>query len=114
MKFKVEESRRVGSVQVLTLSGRLVFGDGAEALDASLQNLIARGERALLLDCSGVTAIDSEGICPLVRNAVSLHKRGGHLKLLKLSPHVRLVLEVTRLLTVIEAFDDEQAALHSF
>jgi anti-sigma B factor antagonist len=113
-KFTLEEHRRVGPVLVLGLTGRLVMGDGDEKLDAALQVLINRGERALLLDCAEVSAIDSQGIKALVRNTVSLWNRGGQLKLLRLAPRVRTVLEVTRLLSVIEAFDDEDAALRSF
>jgi len=113
-KFTLEESRRAGPVLVVELRGRLVMGDGDQELDAALQVLIGRGERALLLDCANVPAIDSQGIRSLVRNAVSLHNRGGQLKLLNLTPRVRSVLEVTRLLNVIEAFDDEEAALRSF
>jgi len=113
-KFTLEEHRRVGPVLVVGLTGRLVMGDGDEKLDAALQVLINRGERALLLDCADVSAIDSQGIRALVRNTVSLHNRGGHLKLLRLTPRVRTVLEGTRLLSVIEAFEDEDAALRSF
>jgi hypothetical protein len=36
------------------------------------------------------------------------------LKLLKLSPRVRQVLDATRLFNVLEAFDDESAAIASF
>lgn len=113
-KFTVEESRRAGPVLVVALRGRLVMGEGEEKLDAALQDLIGRGERALLLDCAHVTAIDSQGIRALVRNTVSLQNRGGQLKLLRVTRRVRTVLEVTRLLNVIEAFDDEDAALRSF
>jgi anti-sigma B factor antagonist len=114
MSFLVKESERAGPVQILELTGRLALGDGAEKLNQSLQGLIARGERNLLLDCAGVEALDSEGIRVLLRAVVSLRSRGGGLKLMKLTPQVRWVLEVTRLLTVIETFDDEQAALRSF
>jgi anti-sigma B factor antagonist len=113
-KFTVEESRRAGPVLVVELRGRLAMGEGEEKLNAALQDLIGRGERALLLDCAKVTAIDSQGIRALVRNIVSLQNRGGQLKLLRLTRRVRTVLEVTRLLNVIEAFDDEGAARRSF
>lgn len=112
--FTVKEERREGPVLVVVLDGRLIYGDGDQKLMDFIQGLINRGERALLLDCAGVPSIDSQGIKALVRSVVSMHKREGALKLVHLSPHVRMVLEVTRLLTVIEAFDDEEAALRSF
>lgn len=114
MHFDVKERRRVGSVLVLELSGRLTMGQGDGKLDEALQSRIARGERALLLDFTRVRLIDSQGIQVLVRGVLSMEKCGGKVKLLNLAPRVREVLKVTRLLGVIEAFEDEDAALRSF
>lgn len=112
--FSATEIRRAGPVLLVKLTGRLVMGEGERKLDEFLQGLIARGERALLLDCAEVPAIDSQGIKSLARAVVSLQNKGGVLKLLALTPRVRMVLDVTRLLGVIEVFDDEEAALRSF
>lgn len=106
--------RRAGPVTVLELSGRLTVGKGSDVLDEKLQTLIADGRSALLLDCSQLSSIDSQGISALVRAVVSIGKRGGRLKLLKPTPRVRYVLEITRLIKVIECFDDEAAAIRSF
>lgn len=110
----IVSERQAGSVTILAISGRLVIGDASEALDEKLQSLLAAGRLFLLLDCGQVTSIDSCGIKSLVRGVTSAEKRGGKMKLLKVAGHVREVLSITRLLTVIETFDDEQAALQSF
>ncbi|MGD0694226.1 MAG: STAS domain-containing protein [Terriglobia bacterium] len=110
----IVKERQAGSVTILELSGRLHIGAVVEELDQKLQRLVAEGRTALLLDCSQVAGIDSQGIKTLVRGVISAQRRGGKLKLLKLTPRVREVLSITRLLTVIESFDDEQAALSSF
>lgn len=113
MPLEMKE-RQAGSVTVLEVCGRLTVGQGSEVLEEKLQDLIAAGQRYLLLDCSRATAIDSHGIKALVRGLTSAEKRGGKLKLLKLTPRVREPLDITRLLTVIDAFDDEETALRSF
>lgn len=113
MAFAVKE-RRSGPVVILELSGRLTMGEATDKVDAALRKLIDAGERALLLDCAGVPVVDSQGIKSLVWGLTSLQKRGGRLKLLRITPRVREVLDMTRLLTVIETFDDEAAALGSF
>lgn len=113
MAFTLKE-RRNGPVVVLELEGRLTFGEATDKVDAALRRLIEAGERALLLDCSQVASIDSQGIKSLVSGYTSLEKRGGRLKLLRLSPRVREVLELTRLIPLMEAFDDEAAAVKSF
>ncbi len=113
MAFAVRE-RRSGPVVILELEGRLTLGEGARKLTSAIRRLVSSGERALLLDCARVPVIDSQGIKSLVWGLTSLEKRGGKLKLLRLSPRVREVLQLTRLLTVIEHYDDEAAALRSF
>jgi len=113
MSLEITE-RRAGSVIVLELAGRLTMGEGVEVMDERVQSVVSAGCLSLLLDCSKVTFIDSQGIHVLVRGVNSLEKQGGKLKLLKISPRVRHVLEVTRLLNVIESFDDEEEALRTF
>lgn len=108
------KERQAGSVTILELSGRLFMGEASDELDLKLQGLMSEGRVNLLLDCSRVTGIDSQGIKSLVRGVISAQKRGGKLKLLKLSHRVKEVLQITRLLTVIEFFDDEGVALQSF
>jgi len=110
----VVKERQAGSVTILDLSGKLHVGAAVEEVDQKLQGLIADGRTALLLDLSQVTGIDSQGIKTLVRGVISAQRRGGKLKLMKLTPRVHEVLDITRLLTVIEAFDNEADALRSF
>ena len=113
MAFAVTE-RRAGPVVILELNGRLTMGEATDKLDAALRQLVESGERALVLDCAGIPVVDSQGIKSIVWGLTSLQKRGGKLKLLKVTPRVREVLDMTCLLTVIETFDDEAAALGSF
>lgn len=110
----INNERQAGSVTILELSGRLFIGEASDELDQRLQGFMSAGRVNLLLDCSHVSGIDSQGIKSLVRGVISAQKRGGQLKLLKLSHRVKEVLQITRLLTVIESFDDEGDALQSF
>jgi len=112
-EFEIKE-RQVGEVTVLELRGRVALGKGAQALNDKLQTLIDLGRIKLLLQCSEVTILDSQGISSLVRGVISMRKRGGQLKLLKLSPRAHRVLEITHLLTFIQSFEDEAEALASF
>lgn len=114
MAFSLKERRRAGPVVVLELAGRLTLGQASEELEQMLQRLMAQGERALLLDCAGLAVIDSQGIKALVRSLTSMERQGGKLKLLNLTARVHEVLDLTRLLTVLESFDDEETALRSF
>lgn len=99
---------------VLEPSGRLTLQTGGDALDEKLQGLIAAGHRAVLLDCTNILGIDSWGIRTLVRGVTEIEKQGGKLKLLKLPPQMRQALKFTRVLTLIETYDEELLALASF
>lgn len=108
------KERQAGVVTVVEVSGALTLQELAPKLDEKLQSLIARGRLALLVNCSGVKDLDSRGLGVLARGLISVSRRGGKLKLLKISPSVRDALNLTRLSTVMESFDDEESALRSF
>ena len=104
--------RKVGPIIMLELGERLTI-EGVGELREKVESLVADGHTALLLDCSQVTAIDSQGLGALVRTWVSLNHRGGKLKLIH-SVRMREVFEITGLQKVIECFDDVGSALRSF
>jgi len=104
--------RQVGPVTVLQVSGRIVF-DGSEGLDEKLQSLIAAGQVKLVLECSGVQAIDSSGIGAIARAASDTAKRQGKLKLLNPSSRVQQGLALVRLLPLVEEFRSEEEAVAS-
>jgi anti-sigma B factor antagonist len=108
------KDRQIDSVTLVDVVGRLETSGGSDALEEKLQSLIRQGQRSLLLECSRVSAIDSSGIGALVRCVISVHNRGGDLKLLRLSPVMRSALKVLGLIERLESFDDEATALASF
>jgi anti-anti-sigma factor len=110
----VFKERNAGRVTILECVGRQTAGEGTQALHDRVQALLAEGRIFLLLDLSQLRSIYSEDISALVRSFISTAKSGGKLKLLKLSSRVRQVLDATRLFNVLEAFDDEAAAIASF
>ena len=113
MLVEVRE-RRVGDITLVEVSGRMTLLEATDIFNRKLENLISAGQIRLIVDCSQIASIDSQGISALVRGVISSRRRGGNLKLLKMSARVRQVMEAARLLTVIEAFEDEAAALASF
>jgi anti-sigma B factor antagonist len=61
-----------------------------------------------------VSYIDSSGIGELVSGFTSVTNQGGQLKLLNLTKRVQDLLQITKLYTVFEVFDDEAAGVRSF
>lgn len=106
--------RKSGEVTLIEVRGRATIGAGNDLMSGKLREAVEGGATKLLVSLEGVTQIDSSGISTLVRNYVTLGKKGGALKLMKPIGRVRDVLEVTRLVSCIPTFDDEVKALASF
>ena len=106
--------RTVGDVTVLDLEGRLILDDGCEPLRMALNHAIGDGPGKLLLNLGGVTFLDSAGVGLIACKYVTMCRHGGQLKLCNLRPRCREVLQITKLLTVFEAFPSEADALKSY
>lgn len=104
----------IGDVTILRLSGRLELEEGDLALRDHVDRLVGSGRLKILLDLEAVTRIDSAGIGMLVSKYLSTQKRGGTIKLLRLTRRSDHLMDITRLATVFEIFDDEADAVRSF
>jgi anti-sigma B factor antagonist len=106
--------RRSGDVTILDLQGRLVLDDGDTSCAEHIDLLVREGRIRIILNLQGVTYIDSAGVGALVAKYITLRKRGGDLKLLRLSERVRRVIGISHLLAVFETFESEELAVRSF
>ena len=107
-------SRQVGNVSVIDVAGRITLGEGSAALRETLRDMVAKNQNKILLNLADVTYIDSSGIGELVSGFTTVTNTGGQLKLLNLNKRVKDLLQITKLYTVFEVFDDETAAVRSF
>ena len=106
--------RESNGVVILDLTGPLILGDGTVALRDEIRARLGKGQNSILLNLNGVPYIDSCGIGEVVTSFTSVRNRGGELKLVNLEKKVHGVLQITKLHTIFEVYDDEAAALHSF
>jgi anti-sigma B factor antagonist len=105
---------KVGEVTLVEAAGRITLGENVAALRDQLQELIDTGHKKIVLKLADVSYIDSSGIGELVMAYNNVRREGGALKLLNLTQRVSDLLQITKLSTVFEVFDDEQKALNSF
>ncbi len=103
-----------GRATVLTVRGDLVIGDAESAFKKTLTRLLEEGKVNFLIDLGQVRFLDSSGLGALVRAMTSSQKEGGQTKLLHVGPQVRKLLEMTKLDSVFEIYDDRDEALASF
>ena len=97
------KERQVGGVAILDLSGKITIGEGSVQLREAVRRLLDEGKKKILLNLGDVSYVDSSGIGELVSSYTTTNHNGGH-----------DLLTITKLLTVFESFDNEDAAVASF
>jgi len=106
--------RNVGDVAIVDLAGRVTLGEGSGLVRSTIKDLVAKGQKNILVNLKEVSYIDSAGLGELVGSYASVTNLGGSIKLLHPQAKVHDLLQVTKLFTVFVTFDDENEALRSF
>jgi anti-sigma B factor antagonist len=105
--------RQVGKVAILDLSGKVTLGENAGILRDEFKVLLAEGYKNILLNMAAVSYVDSAGLGELVGAYTTAANGGVKVKLLNLQSKMHDLLQITKLHTVFEIFDNEQAAIAS-
>src|SRR5215475_4177578 len=110
------DSRRGGEsgIAIVDLRGRISLGEGSALLRKTVRDLLEQGHARILLNLGDVNYIDSSGIGELVSGFTAVRNRGGELKLLSLTKKVNDLLQLTKLFTVFDVYNDETTAVGSF
>lgn len=107
-------TRQVGDVTVIDAVGRITLGEGSVLLRETVRNVVGMGNKKLLLNLGEVSYIDSSGVGELVYSYTTVTGQQGQFKLLNLTQRVKDLLQITKLYTVFEVYDDETRAVRSF
>jgi len=106
--------REVRGVVILDLEGRLVFEDGVDQFVEQINALLKQSRKRILLNFDQVTYLDSAGVGAIASKYMTARKKDADVKLLNLRRKSHNVLNTTRLLSVLQAFDSEDEAIDSF
>jgi anti-sigma B factor antagonist len=103
-----------GGLTVIALSGNLMGGPDASALNGKLHELVGMGSTKVVLDLTGVEFINSSGLGLLIGGATTLRNAGGALKIACASEKILALIKITKLGSVFETFDTVSAAAAAF
>jgi anti-sigma B factor antagonist len=106
-------TRSVDGVLVVDCNGRIVFGEESAALREKVKTALAQSPK-VVLNLGEVNYIDSGGLGTLVSLYTTARNAGGALKLARLTDRVGDLLQVTKLVSIFEVFENEQSAVQSF
>mgnify|MGYP005850474831 CR=1 FL=1 len=107
-------TRKVGDIVILDVDGKILMGEGDLEIKKTVDDLLKKGKKNILLNLAHVPYLDSAGLGEIIRCFTTLRKNGGSFKLL--SPNQRIIdlLGITKLLNVFDWYDNEDSALKSF
>ncbi|MBZ5502805.1 MAG: STAS domain-containing protein [Acidobacteriia bacterium] len=106
--------RDVNGVNVLDIEGRIVLGEESNSFREKVKSMLAAGNKKIVLNLANVSYIDSAGLGTLVAIFHSARGQGSTLKLANLGSKFKELLQVTKLITVFDTYDNEAAAIQSF
>ncbi len=101
-----------GAMTVLTPKESLTY-ENCEELEATFNECINQHKTKVILDCKGISFIDSEGLELLVQVYEELRKRGGILKIVSLNTVCHEIFVATRLINVFHVYNDIHEAIRS-
>ena len=68
--------RQVGDVIILDIQGKILIGEGDDALREAVTRLVESGKKKILLNLADVPYVDSAGLGEIVRCYTTVSKQG--------------------------------------
>ena len=109
MKISYEDH---DTTSVITVSGEMT-GDHAQTFRRVCEERLQVGIKSVVLDLEYVTLIDSLGLEVLLWLIEAASEGGGHVRLVRVDPTVRKIMEITRLERRFSMYDTIESAAKS-
>ncbi len=103
-----------GNVTVIELEGKLMGGPDAVELHETLHGLVEKDVKNFVLDLKGVDWINSSGLGILISGLTTVRNNGGDLCLAQPGDKIKNILNITKLSSVFNSFDELEEAVESF
>ncbi|HNW35810.1 MAG TPA: STAS domain-containing protein [Candidatus Ozemobacteraceae bacterium] len=113
MELKIDLKPKADGVILIVLRGEI----GTETVNDfkdKIDQIVAEGQSKLIMDFQEVNYLNSMGLGVVAATLKKVKKSKGDLKLIRLSPAVQELFELTRLTKVFEIFETEEEAMKSF
>ena len=106
------DSRKVGDTAVVSIRGRIVFGEECNRLRDQVKELLTESS-AVILNLTGVEYVDSGGVGTLVALYTTAKNTNVDLRMAGANDRVQHVLQITKLLPILGMYRDEEAAIEA-
>lgn len=110
MNIEVTEN---GGIHVMHCGGSL-DADTVSAFKKIAYELVGKGAKQFVIDCTNLTFIDSMGLGVLISLLRRVRTNDGDVKVAALSDEVKTIFEITRLHRLFDVCADSNAAVRQF
>src|SRR5579871_6122096 len=104
----------INDVTVIYCSGKITASDGVKELTGKFLDLLNTGRRKILLNFQETPYVDSAGLGCIVSGFELMKKNDGAIKLVYPTKRFKDLIQITKMRSVFEIFDDQSAAIASF
>jgi anti-sigma B factor antagonist len=111
--MKISE-KHVSNVTVISLEGSLMGGPEAVSLNEAINRYLDEKSLRLVINLENVERVNSSGLGILIKALTTFKSNGGELKLANVKPNLENLLVMTKLNTILETYNSEEAAINSF
>lgn len=98
---------------IVHVNGKII-GNAVTQFRGEIEQQLQDGNNDLIIDLTDVPLLDSTALGVIIITFQVLQKSGGKLVLLNPQKAVSSVLEVTRLTSILEVYESEEAARNAF
>ena len=89
---------------VIHLQGKVMISEASDRVGAAVEELVQAGTRTIIIDLSGVTALDSTGIGYLIAGYNRIMAAGGEMRMAGATGHIMQNFRVNQLDRVFAFF----------
>ena len=100
-------------VAILVPTGKIIGGAIPELRDTMYKQINTTYAPRILINLKKVNRMDSSGLGVLIRAHAAVQQRNGHIGIINVGKHIKNLIVQSRLLTLFECFDTEDAAILS-
>ena len=95
VQMPIETKHLESGPVVVTVSGRLVLGKDAERLETTVNDLLQKNQKRLVLDLTSLEYADSSGIGTFVSCISAARKAGGEVSMAGVNPRIQRLFQIT-------------------
>lgn len=106
--------REVDNISVIDIKGKLAAQEANEQLRDTVDSLLAKNKKQILLNLSQMEYIDSSGVGELVQSLKTVENLGGKLKIVNPNNRTYKTLSISLLLPTFDVSQNEDEAIAKF